>query len=320
MGAIVTSDWQQMGIANVASRLRDLEAGVLSLADEVPMLVEGVTRMDADIERLIDSRRQTLETLSQHDDALRELTATVKRLAVQVAWIEQHLRSTGSARTVELDRPDPDLIGLAATAEAGRAAVATLLGPADRASLASEVGAYRDAVARRRLAIRMVLAACERLASGDRDGHGHRQARSDYAMARARLAEAAAAVTATAEGAREGRSRLATDDADRARTASVVGEGERAECELLTRLRTRVASAVSDGAMLPGWLTGPLGPMPAAGAAQRWMDVAAGLLAYRITYGVADPADAIGELPPGAGERRRRWHADLGRGVRELRR
>ena len=320
MGAVVTSDWQQMGIANVANRMRDLESTVLSLADDVPMLIEAVSRLDADIERLIESRRETRTAVSEHDDVLRELTGTVKRLAVQVAWIEQHLRSSGSARTVDLDRPDPDLIGLAATAEAGRAAAGVLLTMVERATLVSELAGHRAALGRHRSAIRELAAACEQLASGEPDGAAHRQARSDYFTARARVADAAAAVVPGAVASGEARTRLEEDDVERERTAGVVADGERAERQLLTRLRTRIAGAVADGALLPAWLTGPLGPMPAAGAAERWTEVAAGLLAYRITYGVTDLVDAIGELPSGAGERRRRWHADLGRGVRELRR
>jgi hypothetical protein len=319
VGAVV-SDWQQMGIANVASRMRDLESTVLSLADDVPMLVEAVSRLDADIERLIDSRKETRSTVARHDEGLRDLTGTVKRLAVQVAWIEQHLRSTGSVRTIDLDRPDPDLVALAATAEAGRAAAGVLLSPVERATLAAELAGHRAWLGRHRAALRDLLAACERLAAAGPDGAAHRQARADYLSARSRIEDAAASLDRGVGAAREGRARLAEDGVERQRTASAVAEGERAERELLTRLRTRIASAVGDGVMLPAWLTGPLGPMPPAGTAQRWMDVAAGLLAYRITYGVTDPADAVGEVPSGAGERRRRWHADLGRGVRELRR
>ena len=48
--------------------------------------------------------------------------------------------------------------------------------------------------------------------------------------------------------------------------------------------------------------------------------VAAGLIAYRITYGVDDAENALGQLPEPAPDHRRRWHEDLRRGVRELRR
>jgi len=314
------SDWQQLGAANVAARMRELEAGLGSVVEDVPLLVEAVGRLDGDIEHLIEARRETRTALDRHDEVLREMSATVKRLAVQVAWIEQHLRSTGSARTVDLDRADPDLIGLAAVAEAGRAAAAELLLPVERAGLIGELARNRDAVARQRAALRDVLAACERVARGEPQGAAHRLARAEYQAARDRFAEAGAAVSTTLPAAHTAREKLVADDAERERCSALIADGERAERELLTRLRTRIASAVTDGAMLPAWLTGPLGPMPVAGAAERWTDVAAGLLAYRITYGVTDPADAVGEVPTGAGERRRRWHADLGRGVRELRR
>jgi len=312
------SDFTQLGLAGVVNRLQDVESGVASLAEDVPMLIAEVTRLDGDVDRLITARREALDRIEAHDATVLELAATVRRLAVQVAWIEQHLRNTGSARPVDLDDPDAELVRLAAVAEAGRSAASALLSESDRAVLTAEVARHRAAVARHRQALRAVVAACGAVATGERGGVARRQARADYAAARGLLAEAADDAARGAEPATAAATRLAADDAEVARTRPAVAAGERAGRDLLTRLRTRVATAVGDGAMLPAWLTGPLGPMPVAGEAQKWLDVAAGLLAYRITYGVTDPVDAVGEVPPEAGERRRRWHADLGRGVREL--
>jgi hypothetical protein len=316
----VTSDWQQLGMAGVSARIRDVEVNVASMAEDVPMLVEAVSRLDVDVERLIAERRDTSGTIGRHDDALRDLTAAVKRLATQVAWIEQHLRASGSAQTLDLDRPDRDLQALAATADAGREAATALLDAAQRGTLEAAVAAHLAALRRYREAQRSVIDACERLPSARVDETGRRQARSDLTIARARLADARDTVANRADPARSARERLAADARDRERAATTLEAGDRARRELLTRLRTRLVAAVADGVMLPTWLTRPLGPMPPAGAAQRWTDVAAGLLAYRITYRVDDPDDAIGDLPADAPARRRRWYADLGRGVRELRR
>lgn len=316
----MTSDWAQMGMANVSARVRELGEALEVVAARLPALDDAVAEIGEDVDRLIAERSETGAALSRHDRELRELAATVKRLSTQVTWIERHIRSTGSAPSIDLDHVDPELSALAATTEAGRRAADGLLPPFDRAGFETTVADHRDAVARRDDAVRSLLDACARLVDTEREDAGHRQARADYLRARSFHADAGRRLDVLGGEARAASERLAADDEERLRVAPTVAAGERAETELLTRLRTKLAAAVGDGALLPAWLTGPLGPMPPAGTAQRWMDVAAGLLAYRITYDVTDPEDALGELPDPVPGYRRRRHADLGRGIRELRR
>jgi hypothetical protein len=270
---------------------------------------------------LLTERAETGAALSRHDRELRELTAVVKRLGTQVTWIERHIRSSGAARTLDLDDVEPELVGLAEIAEAGHRAQDSLLTPFARAGLEATVADHRDADAVHRRTVESLLQACARLVGTDRDDPPHRrQTRADYLAARDALADAARRREAIADQARSAIERLTADDDERRARAATIEAGRRAELELLTRLRTRLAAAVGDGALLPAWLTQSIGPMPGAGTAQRWTEVAAGLLAYRITYRLDDPEEALGELPDTATGYRRRWHAELGRGVRELRR
>jgi hypothetical protein len=314
------SDWQQMGVSNLAGQVRELTSTLQAVVGELPELAEALARTDADVDRLVAERAETGAAIARHDQELRELMATVKRLATQVTWIERHIRSSGTALTANLDHVEPELTALAATSEAGHRASEGLLAPFVRSALADTVGSFTDAVARHLAAARSVLDACERLVDTEPDGSAHRQARAEYSAARSAWHRAQVRVDTLAQDAATARERLTTDDEERRRAGATVAAGERAEMELLTRLRTKLAAAVGQGALLPAWLTGPLGPMPPSGRAQRWMDVAAGLIAYRITYAVDDPEDALGDLPDDALGYRRRWHEDLGQGMRDLRR
>jgi chromosome segregation ATPase len=316
----MTTGWEEMGVANLAARVRQLDEIVDTVVGELPEITDAVSRLDAELGRFHAERSETGSTLSRHDEQLRELSATVKRLATQVTWIERHIRTSGAVRSVDLDQVDPDLAALAATGEAGRRAAEELLAPFARATLEDSVTGHRGAVERRRTAEQALIDACGELAGTERTESAHREARGAYLAAKAEVAAAVRQVAALETEAEQGRTRLALDDEERRRTHAAITAGERAEAQLLTRLRTKIAAAVGDGAMLPTWLTGPIGPMPPPGSAQRWMDVAAGLLAYRITYDMDDPDDALGELPRAAVPDRRRWYEDLQRGVRELRR
>ena len=316
----MTNDWAATGLTTVAGQVRELNASVKAMVGTLSHQVESVARLDDDVDRLLEERSETGAALSRHDRELRELAATVKRLATQVTWIERHLRNTGTAGEVELGDVEPELVALAVTAEAGHRAEDDLLTPFARAGLEATLADHSDAVAAHRRCVRSLLEACSRLVATDRDDAAHRAARAGYLAVRGSLADAARRRETLAGEARSATDRLAADDARRAERAPTVEAGRRAELELLTRLRTRLAAAVGDAAMLPAWLTRSLGPMPAAGTAQRWTEVAAGLLAYRITYQVDEPEEALGDLPDVVTGYRRRWHAELGRGIRELRR
>jgi chromosome segregation ATPase len=307
-------------MANLSSRIRALEEVVEAVVGQLPAYGEELARLDKSLDRLQSQRTETGVALGRHEEQLQDLAASIKRLGTQVTWIERHIRSTGTARAVDLDLVDPDLSALAATSEAGRRAADDLLPVFARATLESAVATHREAVERRATAQQSLLDSCGALADSGSADAAHRQARTAYLAARSDWVAALRRVEAAAPEAESARARLAEDDDERRRSRPAVAAGQRAEAQLLTRLRTKVASALGDGALLPVWLTAPLGPMPPPEAAQRWMDLAAGLLAYRITYSVTDPDDALGDLPDDASRYHRRWHEDLVRGVRDLRR
>jgi hypothetical protein len=315
----VNAGWDD-GVANLASRVRDLDETLDAVVGELPAIAEAVARVDGEVARLQSERVETGAALSRHDQQLRELTAAVKRLSTQVTWIERHIRSTGAARSVSLDQRDPELASLAATSEVGRRAGQELLAPFARSTIEGTMRSHRDAVTQQRSSGQDLLQACTRLVDSKIGEPVHREARAAYQRSRAALLVAERQVASLEAEAETGRVRLAEDDDARRRNQATISAGERAEAQLLTRLRTKLAAAVGDGALLPAWLTTPLGPMPSADSAQRWMEVATGLIAYRITYGVVDDENTLGELPRNASPHRRRWYEDLRRGVRELRR
>jgi septal ring factor EnvC (AmiA/AmiB activator) len=314
----MTSEWATTGLVAVSGQVRDLAESLEAVFGQVTQVGKVISRLDRDVDQLVEERSETGTALSQHERELRELTATVKRLVVRVDWIERHLRTSGNVSAIELDHRDPELLALATTSEAGHRAVDQLLTPFARVGLEAVVADHQDAVSLYRQVVRSLLDACGQLIESDRDEPSHSLARTEYLSARDARTEASRRVESLVAEARSAAERLATDDAERHQREATISAVARAEVELLTRLRTRLAAAVGEGSMLPAWLTGQLGPMPPAGAAQRWMDIAAGLLAYRTTYAVSDPDDPLGELPESVAGHRRRWHADLGRGIRDL--
>jgi FdhD protein len=138
--------------------------------------------------------------------------------------------------------------------------------------------------------------------------------------ARAGIA-AMTAVGAPSSLAVEAAERLGLDEELRRAHAHVIDDGERAWAHLLARLRGRVAEAVGEGALLPAWFTTVLGPIPPAEDTRDWMEAATHLLAYRVTYGITDPVVALGSEPgEGHTARRRAWHQQLKRQLRDLQR
>ena len=102
------------------------------------------------------------------------------------------------------------------------------------------------------------------------------------------------------------------DDEHRKVHGPQVMTGESAHAQLMTRVRARLDTAVADSALLPAWLTLVLGHQPVGEDVAEWMDTAASLLAYRVTYEVDDPVVALGK-PALDDPRREKWHRELER-------
>ncbi|HEX2810191.1 MAG TPA: hypothetical protein VHN80_28835, partial [Kineosporiaceae bacterium] len=208
----MTTGWDDGGVGHLAARVRDLDETLDAVVGELPTLVQAVARIDGEVARLESERTETGSALSRHDQQLRELSAAVKRLSTQVSWIERHIRSSGAAPSVTLDRSDPELDALAGSAEAGRRAGEGLLSAFARTSLESTVSAHRDAVAQRRASAGELLDACAALVDTEPHEPAHRQARSAYQRARAALIAAEQRLAELGSQAQSGRAALAEDD------------------------------------------------------------------------------------------------------------
>ena len=72
--------------------------------------------------------------------------------------------------------------------------------------------------------------------------------------------------------------------------------------------------------MMPDWFSRDFGPTRPADGTQEWMDTAIEVFAFRLTYGITDPAVALGSPPSEEHPQHRRdWYQDLDRRLATLR-
>lgn len=306
----------------------DLSFDVVQLRNDVDDLGQAIEHLPGRlgaIDRALETVRLALrkvETRAVEVEATSlDLAAVVKRLGARVDWLERNIRLQSAAAEAELDDVDNVEVELAQVAEAGHLARSELLPPAGRSALEAAVTAHSEAI-RATVAHRdKALTACEVLIETARDDEQHITAVAEFRVAVASLGEARRRTRELAAAAQEAAEALGTDEEQQVAVADVVAAGEQAWAALQSRLRTRVADAVGEGALLPTWFTTALGPMPSAQDTKAWMDVATSLLAYRVTYGVSDPIATLGR-PPGDSEtaRRRAWYQQLRRQFGELQR
>jgi hypothetical protein len=304
----------------------DLGYTVMQLRNDVDDLAQAIEHLPGRL-GMLDSSMDTVrhvvrevENRSREIEATsRDLVALVKRLGARVEWLERNIRLHEAISEVELDDVGVVHVELAQVAEAGHLAQAELLPPAGRSSLEAAVAAHSAAVRTQVHHREVALAACEVLVDTERDDERHATAVAEFRAAVIGLTEARKRGHDLAAPALEAAEMLATDEEQQVAVADVVAAGENAWAALQNRLRTRVADAVGEGALLPTWFTTVLGPIPPAQDTRAWMDVATTLLAYRVTYGVTDPIVALG-APPGELEtaRRRAWYQQLRRQLAEL--
>jgi uncharacterized protein YoxC len=285
---------------------------------DLPAITENVEDVERQV-RVLEARvEQTEDDVREHDSRADDLSRAMKQIKTSVQWIERHIRSSGAVTAVDLDTTGADLYEAAQLAEAGAAAQAQLLAEWARTSRTGLITRHTEAVARSRTATTQVLGATAELTQLDWDDPTHDLARARYRAAKKEWIQAGAQVTQSAPTAKQARQELAADDARRAATAAIIAKGQRGRSTLLTRLRTRIADAVLDGALMPIWLHDHLGAMPHTGETAQWVDIATQILAYRITYRDQDPLVAIGKLPANASSRRRQWATEIERAVSNL--
>jgi chromosome segregation ATPase len=292
----------------------DLGAAIQDLPDRLGGITGSLDAVRLAL-RKVENRSVEVEASTQ------ELGALVKRLDARVEWLERNIRMKSLVAEAQLDDVDHREVDLAQVAEAGHVARADLLPPSGRSALEAAVEAHSAAVRAQVHHRDAALAACEILAETSRDDERHVAAVAEFRAAVAGLTEARQRMRELSGPALDASGALATDEEQQVSVADVVAQGEHAWAALQSRLRTRVADAVGEGALLPAWFTTVLGPIPPAEDTRAWMDVATSLLAYRVTYSVSDPIVALGRQPSEAETARRRaWYWQLRRQFSDLQR
>lgn len=297
-------------------RLRDDVDDLAAAIGDLPARLGGYDSTLDDVRRAVgrlEKRSAEVESVAGG------MVSTLKRLTARVEWLERNIRLQAETAEAALDDFDASEEQLAMVAERGHQARAELLPPSGRSSLEAAVVAHEAAVSTEVHQREVALHACQVLAETRWDDDRHVSAIGEFHAAVAGIDAARARVRELVQPALHAVTTLGSDEERQLAVADVVAEGELAWDALQTRLRSRVAEAVGEGALLPSWFTSVLGPIPPAQDTKPWMDVATSLLAYRLTYRVSDPILALGREPgPESTARRRAWHQQLRRQVREL--
>lgn len=218
------------------------------------------------------------------------------------------------ATSTEVDgepEPDPELVGLAKSAEYAQTLSTMLLTPKVRAACEQAIESWQhwrrehDRVRYDAVEASRVIA----ITAGGKDRHT--EAVRAFESARAELAALRACERQARNAASHATAQLAHDEEVRERYQPEINAGHRAWAILMARLRAGIGGAVERAEPLPGWLVTSLGSPP-VGDPDRWIDLAAQLLAFRITYAIGDPSRPLGDEPTATHSSRcRQWHREL---------
>ncbi|MEV6133150.1 CopG family transcriptional regulator [Streptomyces violaceusniger] len=294
-------------------------SAVQSKLSEVEETVERLPyRVDTLESELEEAKEQIGQTTEDLESSVSAVEGAVERVSRRVAALERRARQAADAVVVDLDAdPGAELHRLALAVEEGAAAQAQILPDWQRAALETPIGQLSRALEERGHHRRIVLRAAKVLAATAADHPGRKAAEHDFKTAAPKAQQAHDRIAPLRQKVEEARPKLEADDNARTRYGKTIGAGERADTKLRTRLRSRLAEAVSGKDLLPVWFETALGPLPPHRNPNAWMETATDLLAYRITYRIIDPVVPLGQLPAHAVPRRRSRHEEL---TRELKR
>jgi hypothetical protein len=315
-------------IAEMERELHELRRQVADLARtpgrwghiDQEELRNGVRAVRAQMAELSEVNSQ-LELLRREVDKsglyLADVGGEVRQLATRVAWLERHVRVAETMEAFDLQGVDRATARLADTAERGRQARAELLPDERRSELASRVEAFADLERRQEEHMQAALAASVALAETEFGTDEHMAAAEAFPAACQATREARDELRRLVESVDEAKEELAADDARWAERAAVIEAGDAAWSALCGRLRVRIAEALRRGELFPVWFTTALSVTPPPDNTSEWMDLATGLLAYRVTCKVDDPVLALGPRPSGDQAHRAGWYDQLDRQLRE---
>jgi hypothetical protein len=286
--------------------------------DELFAAVDGLRAADDRLGQDVAELTERLESggPDRQDDRIDLLARQLERLRQQVRVLERAVRVADGVPQADLDDVGAETRVLAAEAARWDDLHKELVTKEQRARYAEEI-AHLDAV-------RGALSRCDAdlldvigvLASTDRASRARGDAESRLrALATRRRTLLDEEIPAASAAAEKARLALREADAVEARVVPQLERSERAWHDLQVRLRTRITDALGSNVLLPTWFGNALGVAPPSGTTgDAWIRTAASVLAYRVTFGVTEPALPLGPPAPEEAdttERRWTWRARL---------
>jgi hypothetical protein len=303
---------------------RDLDE-LFAAVDGLRSAVEEADDRDRGLRQDVADLTDRLDRGDAHhqQDRIDLLGRRLERLQQQVQALERAVRVADGVPQADLDDVGAETRALAAEAARWDDLHKELVTKEQRARHEQEIArldSVRSALAQcdlDLLEVMRVLASTERSSRARGDSESRLRALST--RRRTLLDEEIPAASAAAEQARLA---LREADAVEARIVPQLERAERAWHDLQVRLRTRITDVLGSNALLPPWFGHALGVAPPSGTSgDTWIRTAASVLAYRVTFGIVDPALPLGP-PAGEGtdttERRWTWRARLESDLDEL--
>ncbi|MFB7852675.1 CopG family transcriptional regulator [Streptomyces sp. NPDC056053] len=303
-------------LSHLKSKLSGIEEALEHLEDHE----RSVTRRFDTLETDLQEAKESAETRSEElEESISATDAGLERLTTRVSALERHLRQAEGAVVVDLDLDrGGKLRGLGLAAEEGLVVEETLLSAHQRGALQLRITHYQQArqeLSRHRSTVRDAAAVLASTGAGD---PRRKKAEQAFTKAAAEAQKVQDRIGRLAQGAQNAQAEQFADNARRAKSAAVVEAGQDARTQLRVRLRSRLSDALTGTALLPVWFTTALGPMAPPRRAERWLETALDVLAYRVTYQVTDPVLALGSAPDAHQDpRRAERFSELKRNLRD---
>lgn len=293
------------------NRLEDLERKLRSLDSQMG----DVHDLDYELRSIkddIEDAESNVRGISSDLRSYKQKTAAdIKRLTTRLAALEANARTGEDAPTADLDTVSADWRDLARVADRTRATRIDLLSSHERADRDRTIQGHRNAVKQHASHRGQVLATAKILATTSPTDAEHKKATWSFRAAVNQEAASAGKRAATARQAEDALAELEDDAALREGKATVLEKGSKAQVKLQLLLRSRLAEAIAERALLPMWFVTVLGPIPPAEQAEEWMSLATRVWAYRVTYEITDPVVALGAPPAPHPAHRKNWYGKL---------
>jgi chromosome segregation ATPase len=309
----------ESGLAQLDYALRQLDGGLGQLSTELEERGGELDRLLQDVNQLGNLRYDISQLenqltsmrwqIGQLEDGLEEargdfakqaseISSTLHHLTNRIRGLERRIRSASAGAITDLDAADPEIQQWAAEADRGRQAKATFLTDEERQARQTTIQHYEQARQQRAAHLQEALAAISKLSSAVIGDQSFVIARTTYTAAVPKLRNAAEMIRRLNGPARDARKELDSDN-DRRKTANpTIVAADEAWSNLRARLDRRISEALDRGDVMPYWFDTVLNLAPPAQKADEWLDRAVEVLAYRITYGITDPARPLGLPPP----------------------